>query len=472
MTTHSVDNLLAITQRNLKSYGAEVVEQRAVPDYRDGLKPVHRFILWASYSLGLKSNVPFKKAARTVGDVIGRFSPHGDQATYDAMVGLAGVKSEDGKSWVNRNSAVPLIEGYGNWGDNIDSAAAMRYTEARLSEFADKYMLDPVYLAVSDYVPNFSQDEKVPLVLPARLPVLLLNGSVSIAFGVSAETPSFAPGGVIALVKLCLSGTKITPALCLKHLQFAPVYGGECVSEKTQVLEFFKSGMGSLEFLPDVDVDEKRRTVTLTSACPGLTSATSWRTLSEKLSAMREIKSVSDSTDKTGFKFQVVADRGVETNQLLEIVEKAALRKQSYNIGVTNRTLDGVAFSRMTVHELITKWCEWRIELELKVLRHLIAQDKQKLARLELMLLAVDHIKIIMDALRKEDSAAYISQQLKISMEDANTILDLKVRQLKALEAKKLKESVKTVTQSIKSLSADLKKPELRILKDLDTIKL
>jgi DNA gyrase/topoisomerase IV subunit A len=147
----TVDTLLEITKRDLKTYGQDVVEQRAVPDYRDGLKPVHRFILWACYGLGLKYGTPFKKAARTVGETIGKFSPHGDQATYDAMVLMAGVRSEDGKSWTSKNSSVPLIEGYGNWGDNVDNAAAMRYTEARLSEFSTKYILDPIYLAVSDY---------------------------------------------------------------------------------------------------------------------------------------------------------------------------------------------------------------------------------------------------------------------------------------------------------------------------------
>lgn len=469
MTTQ-VDTLLEVTKRNLKAYGQEVVEQRAIPDYRDGLKPVHRFILWSCYNLGLKYGTPFKKAARTVGDVIGKYSPHGDGATYQAMVGLAGVRSDDGKNWVARNASVPLIEGYGNWGDNLDNAAAMRYTEARLSEFSTKYLLDPVYLAVTDYVPNFSGDEKVPLVLPAKLPVLLLNGAVSIAFGVAAECPAFKAAGVLKLVKLCLSGTKITPLICAKTLEFAPVFGGVCISDRPDILSFHKNGNGSLMFIPEMEIDEKKRTVTLTSSCPGLSSSTSWSTLTDRLSAMREVKYASDSTDRHGYKFEVAAERGVPFEAFIDQIADAVTRKYSYNIGITVRELDNVEFKRVTVADTVNYWCEWRVGLEIKVLKHLIELDLLKLARLELMLLAVNNLKVIMASLSKEDSAAYISQQLKISLEDANTILDMKVRQLKSLERTKIQAQIKEVKTSINDLRRDLKNPTKRILLSLDSI--
>ena len=408
--TIQTDTLLEITKRNLKAYGQEVVEQRAVPDYRDGLKPVHRFILWSCYNLGLKYGTPFKKAARTVGDVIGKYSPHGDQATYQAMVGLTGVKSDDGKEWVARNSCVPLVEGYGNWGDNLSGAAAMRYTEARLSEFSSTMLLDPIYLAVSDYVPNFSGDDRVPLVLPAKLPVLLLNGSVSIAFGVSAECPSFEPKGIVELVKRQLSGEEITAKLCTQYLEFAPVFGGQCISDKKAIYAFHKHGAGTLQFSPLIRYDEKKRTVTLVSSCPGLSSRTSWDTLAEKLSQTKEVKYVSDSSDRHGFKFEIVAERGVDFAEFSRIIEDAVVRKYSYSIGVTKREKNEVTFERTTTMKIVKDWCAWRVALEVKVIKHLITLEEAKLKRLQLMLLAVDNLKIIMDALRKEDSAAYIAK--------------------------------------------------------------
>lgn len=469
---NSVDDLLTITKRKLKAYGQDVVEQRAVPDYRDGLKPVHRMILWSCYNLGLKYGTPFRKAARTVGDVLGKYHPHGDQSTYQAMVGIAGTMKDDGKEWSTRNSCVPLIEGYGNWGDNIDNAAAYRYTECRLSEFSTKYMLDPIYLAVSDYVPNFSGDEKVPLVLPARLPVLLLNGSVSIAFGVSAECPSFKPKGVIDLVRRCLSGEEITPKLCTKILEFANAYGGVCVSEDRDILEFHKTGSGSLLFLPEMVFDEKKRTVVITSSCPGLTSKANWVTLTEKLSQMKEVRSVADASDKNGFRIEIVSERSADFEAFADTVEKAVLRKESFSIGITTRELDSVAFSRSTVVNTVKNWCAWRIQLESKVIKYLISLEEAKLLRLKLMLLAVNNLKVIVASLSKEDSAQYIAQHLKITIEEANIILDMKVRQLKALERTKLIASVKAVESEIQSLKASLKKPVVRVLKDLDTITL
>jgi DNA gyrase subunit A len=466
----AVISMLEVTKRNLKSYGQEVVEQRAVPDYRDGLKPVHRVILWSCYNLGLKYGTPFKKAARTVGDVIGKYHPHGDAAAYQAMVGLAGVRNDKGDAWSTKNSSVPLIEGYGNWGDNLDPAAASRYTEARLSEFSTKYLLDPIYLAVTDYVENFSGDDKVPLVLPARLPVLLFNGSVSIAFGVSAECPSFGVDGVLHLVKQRLQGKIITPMLCAKTLTFEPVFGGECVSERAEILAFHKQGYGSLTFVPFIEIDEKNKQVSIVSSCPGLSSQTSWSTLIDKLSQLREVKHVSDSTDRNGFRFEIVAERNVDFETFVDKIYSLTTRRYSYSIGVTYREKEGVTFKQTNAATIINDWCEWRVALELKVIKHLIGIEKGKLKRLSLLLLAVDNLKIIMESLSKEDSAAYLKQRLGITLEEANSILDLKVRQLKALERKKLQTQIATVKKELTTLNADLKNPTKRVLTDLNSV--
>lgn len=458
-----------MTARSLKSYGQEVVLQRAVPDFRDGLKPVHRCILWALYGLGLKDTGPFKKAARTVGEVLGKFHPHGDGSTYDAMVGIAGTKNEKGE-WATRNSPIPLIEGFGNWGDNIDSPAAYRYTEARLSKFATDLMLDPTYLAVTDYVPNFSGDDKLPLVLPAKLPVLLLNGSVSVAFGISAECPSFHPKGIIELAVQCLEGVKLTPKSCLQHLDFNFAYGGDCVSDNKTLLAFYKSGKGSVAFRPKMEVDEGKRIISLVSAAPGLLSKASWATLSKNLLAKSEVQSVSDVTDKKGFRFEITYARGVPLSVILPIVEKETTRISSYDIGVTDRQVKGVSFRRDTVMSVIEDWCAWRIELERKVVNYLIQQEEAKLRRLNITLKAVLNLDVIIAALKVEDSAAFLVKKLKITEEEANVILDLKVRQLKSLEVSKLKAAIKEAENRIKTFQQELKKLPARIIRDLKAL--
>ena len=460
------EELSSIVARNLKSYGTEVVMQRAVPDFRDGLKPVHRCILWALHGLGLKHTGPFKKSARTIGEVIGKFHPHGDSACYDAMVGIAGTKADDG-SWATRNAPIPLVEGFGNWGDNVSSAAAYRYTEARLTEFSCNFLLDPVYLAVSEYLPNFSDDDVLPLVLPAKLPMLLLNGSVSIAFGISAECPSFEPKGVIALVIKALSGVKITDSLCLKYLKFNFAYGGECVSDGVALKTFFQNGKGRIAFRPTIEVQEQKRTISLLSAAPGLISANSWNTLAKNLLAKKEILSVVDCTDHKGFRFDVYYAKGLKASDVLPLVEKECTKTSSFDIGVTHRQPKTVSFKRTTVMEIIHDWCAWRIELEVKALNHLIALEEKKLSRTELILLAVLNLDTVIAALKAKDSVAFLVKKLKISEEQANAILDLKVRQLKALEATKLKQTIREIKEEIKQYQAHLKNPAARIIESL-----
>lgn len=470
-----VENIANIARAKLLTYGTEVVEQRAVPDYRDGLKPVHRFLLWASYGLKLHHTSSFKKAARTVGETLGKYSPHGDTSTYDAMVKMAGTKDDDGKKWITRNSPVPLIEGYGNWGDNVDGAAAYRYTEGRLSKFSDMYLLDPVYLAVSDYHDNFSGDEKVPYVLPAKVPVLLFNGSVSIAFGVSAECPPMHPTGVLKLVRECLSGATITYKNCLKDLKFNPTYGGQCISGTEELTAFYKTGKGSVSFLPMFEIDPAKKILALVSACPELTSKTSFDGLMAKLVALPEVKSVADVTDKISFRLEVIPNRGLTAEQfegLVENVKRLCERRASFDMGVTVRTPDGAKFERTNIPKLIKDWCAWRVQLEVRVIKYLLVEEEKKLARQNLLLLAANSLDVIFKALKVDDSSAYLVKYLKITAEQAHDILEFRVRQLKTLEIVSINKAIKEIEGRIRKLNADLKKPATRVIADIDAFAL
>src|ERR1019366_8050716 len=330
-----------------KIYGTEVIEQRAIPDFRDGLKPVHRMVLWAAYKLGLHNSGGFKKAARTVGEVIGKYHPHGDKSAYDAMVGMAGTKVQGrAKGWFRRNCSVPLIEGQGNWGNFIDSAAAMRYTESKLSKFSDLFMLDPDYLAVMDYVPNYDDSEKVPVLLPAKLPVVLLNGYSSIAVAVAASSPPFHIDGVTKLTIMALNGEELTPKIVTTLLEPSFPYGGTCVSPKKDLYQIVKYGKGSLYFVPSHTVDERNKIMTFTSACPGLSSPKTVESFLNKMAGVREVGSVSDETDKRGPIFSAAAKRGTSTAAFESMVDQCwdiAVRSDSYDVGITIRQPDGSA---------------------------------------------------------------------------------------------------------------------------------
>ena len=482
----------------MREYGSEVVEQRAIPDYRDGLKPVQRMALWAMYKLGIHNNGGYKKSARTVGDVIGKYHPHGDQSVYQAIVGITGTKFQGKREgWATRNCSTPLVEGQGNWGDFIDDAAAMRYSECKLSKFSDLMLLDPDYLAVMDYVPNYDDSEKVPVLLPAKLPVVLLNGFSSIAVGVSGKSPPFHINGVLELTRRALRGEDITIKDCVKNLKFDFPYGGVCISEKRELVPLFK-GKGSAAFMPEYELSSDKKTLTFKNVCPGLMSAASVEKFQERLSNVKGVAHVDDDTSKYGARYVVTFARTI-TGQALETAIDACLdesvRTDDYDIGITVRDPKGRAtFKRSNVPEMLKLWAEWRIDVEVKVLNRLIGIQEQAKARQELFLLAVDNLDIIIKSLKvKEDkvevkvmgkdpktgkqvpstvtvdgSAAYLMKALKLTVEQANLILDRKVRQLRAMERNSILARIKEHKAELKRLNADLKVPHERVLRNLD----
>ena len=426
----------------------------------------------------------------SAGTLTGNFVVAHNSSAYQAMVGIAGTKYQDkslGKGWASRNCAMPLIEGVGNWGDFVDAAAAYRYTECRLSKFSDLYLLDPDYLAVMDYVPNFDDSEKVPVVLPAKVPVLLLNGFSSIAVGVSGSSAPFALPGVLKLTRKALLGEEVTVKDCVKNLEFDYPYGGVCISEGKELVPVFK-GKGSASFMPTYELSEDKRTLTFINVCPGLMSSRSIETFLDKLSNVKGVAAVDDDTNKRGARYVVTFSRtlrGAELDRAIDQCLDLSVRSDSYDIGITIRDSKGNAsFKRTSIPEVFKLWAEWRIAVEVKVLNRLIRLQEQHKARQELLLLAVDNLDTIIKALKvtadkaivridKEDrevdaSAAFLMKALKISLEDANSILDMKVRQLRAMERSRILSKIKEHVTEIKRLQAYHKAPHTRVIEDLD----
>lgn len=482
--------LAKYTGDSMLEYGSEVVEQRAIPDYRDGLKPVHRMLVWAAYKMGNHNNKGFKKSARLVGETLGKFHPHGDMSIYNALVGMAGTKfqgKEDG--WATRNISTPLFEGKGNWGDFVDSPAASRYTEVRLSRFSDMFLLDQDYLAVMDMIPNYDESEQVPVILPAKVPVVLLNGFSSIAVGVAGASPPFALKGVLTLTRKALSGDKITIKDCVKHLVPDYPYGGECISDDASMAEVMK-GKGSASYIPAYEVNQKERTVTFTSVCPGLMSPRAIQTFLEKLAANKRVAHVDDDTDKKGVRYVVQAARGVvgaALDALAEELVDIAVRSESYFIGITMRQPDGTAkFKSSNVVDIFTLWSAWRLEVEIKVLHRLISIQNKKLERQQLLLTAVDNLDTIVKSLKLKTadvdmkingeirsvdcSTAFLMKMLKITFEQANHILDMRIRQLRSMERTTILAAIRVIETEIKALNKYLKDPKVRILENLSEI--
>jgi DNA gyrase/topoisomerase IV subunit A len=455
----------------LREYGSHVVENRAIPDFRDGLKPVHRAILWAMYDLNLGHSKPYKKAARTIGDVIGRWHPHGDQSAYGAMVTLA-------------NTKIPLVDGFGNFGDFIEGAAAMRYTEGRLSKFSDLILLDPQYLAVVPKVKNFSGDAESPRFLPAKLPVQLLIGSPTVpAYGVRAGNPSFGFDGVVKLVKLGIKGREITPELCLRYLKIDLRWGGNCVASDAELLDFYTTGAGNLPFEPDYELDYAKKEFRILSTCPGRFATA--KTISSAVKKIGELKGVAQVGDRSAagvgkynicyaVKFGRVSE--IEMNELAKKIVDLVSGRGPFELGWTYRKAEETTFAHGGVAEFFNRWIKYRVSLECAVIKHLIKEEHKKLERQKLLEWAVLNRELIFEAVRRKDKKTHPVQYLmkhgKVEEEFAAEVLRLPVLSLSGLDLDKIRERQREIRAEIKLLETDLKDPKNRLITQLDTMKL
>jgi DNA gyrase subunit A len=460
-------------QGELKTYGEMTVQNRAIPSLSDGLKPVHRRVLWAMVNLqggGLRPPSPHKKAARVVGDTMAKFHPHGDMAIYDAMVTLATFQP------------IPLIDGQGNWGKYNQDPAPPRYTECRLTKFADKVLLDREYLEVMDKIRTYDNEGEEPVNLPALLPVLLLNGATGIATAVAVKMPSFKLEGVISLVDWVLKNDKQpSAAKCAQHLVFTNTWGGEVTSDEDELLAWFKTGKGQVTWKCNYTVENDKLIVT--GLCPDIASDQ----MMIRIANMADVKSCQDEggdrKDKRSIRIVVQAKQGLQNKDrqalFKTIIQKELTRSITYSLAVTYRSVsednllpESVAeFSRATIPSIIYEWCQWRIELEKKYLRWKKDQLQAEIHRLLIFIKASDMIdalvKILKTAKDREQLQKQIAKLLKIEIEDTNLILEMPVRRLAKLEGNLLKKKVAELKEQVSAVVALQKQPSVSVTKQL-----
>lgn len=471
------ENLLSFAKRSMLEYGKYTLEQRAIPDFRDGLKPVHRRIAWAAHQLGLTAKKGLvKKSARLVGDVLGKYHPHGDGSVYGSMVSMTHLK-------------YPIIFGSGNFGTLVDPPASMRYTEARLDQYADDVFFHPDYINVTDTTGNFDNTEQEPIILNALLPNLLLNGAFGIATGGRCAIPCFEKEGVITLTKKAIQGKAVTVKDCLKHLVPTTAEGASAWLEDEDDIEniknFYETGIGSMYWVPEYEMDVAKKSITVFGFPPIV--AQGLESTLKKLATWEDIASIEDDSDidehgnpKLRYTFTLkksVAKADVE--EYLEDISAEFETSQSLVFATTTRSkvvdeegasVSDATFQIMTMPQFFKEWAAYRIDLERKSVKYLMTVVEQKLSRAELLLLAVLNRDIIIKALDREDTEKYLMKQLKITEEQVNAILELKVRQLKKLEETNIKTQIKEHKARIKELKAIHKDPTDAIIKSLETL--
>lgn len=458
------------------TYGRAVIEDRAFPDYRDGLLPVQRRILYAAFKMGMAPSGGTKKSARLVGDVIGKYHPHGDTAAYGSVVQMV-------------NASEPYFIGQGNFGSMTDEAAAMRYTELKLSKYGYNVFFSADHLEVSDMVPNYDGKDQEPMILPSLLPNLLLNGSSgNIAVGTAGWVPAFGMKGVIELTKKALRKQPIDVKDCSKALKInyarhgsTPCTLNKGSNEQKEIRkewrQLLSTGAGRAIVTSDYTIDAKNRTINITSIPP----QTDVEKLIGRVAEDDRVKSCTDETSrKDPFLIQVVLKQDIGVRMVeakaLEVIEKHFSKRCSFRINAIEKSFDyetetpSAELLQTSVLDFFKKWTKWRIDLEVKALNYRKGKTQEQLALQELMLLACKNIDLIVKALKAKNTEEVLMKGLKITAEQVDTILSRQIRSLKALEAEKLVEKIKETKAFLTQLDKWIKKPADKIVADIDTM--
>lgn len=448
-------------------YGTAVIEDRAIFGSIDGQKPVARRGLWATHKMGLRYTVKADKAAKVVGETLGSYHPHGDQACYGALITAA-------------KAPINMIDGEGNWGTMTDGAAAMRYTNMRLSKYADMIFFDKFYLPTVDYVPNYDGSKMEPLILPSLLPNAILNGNFGITPGVNTRTPSFSFKSTLKLLREAIKEGKVTPKMCM-GLEFTTKYGGKAVFDKDEFLSFFKTGRGTVDFVSRHSEIDLKRQIRFDEFAP-FSDITKVLTKVDGIPGVQSTRDDSDKHDKHQVAYIVTfapSCKGDALKTAMRKVEQAFSASWHFSVQVTDRFVnpDGTAGAKLrptTIPALIQHWIDYRIALEVRACTYWIKKRKEEIADLELMRLAVKMRDFILQALKKkcseEDLAKFIAKGLKITVDQANRILDLRVRQLRALEDEVLVGKIKALEKEYKTYEGRKKHPKKYILEHLDVL--
>ena len=464
-------------EQSYLEYAMSVIVGRALPDVRDGLKPVHRRILYAMHELGLTPDRPYRKCARVVGDVLGKYHPHGDQAVYDALVRMVQSFS----------SRYPLLDGHGNFGsvDN-DPPAAMRYTETRLSPLSNQILLDEVGEATVDFAPNFDNSQQEPIVLPAQLPVLLLNGCSGIAVGMATNIPPHNLGELVDALIALIDRPLITPEK-LQELVPGPDFptGGEIIGTDG-ITDAYTTGRGSITLRAVVAVEEfqpsrgrHRRQALVVTELPYQVNKAG---LLEKIAALinqgkiEGIADLRDESDRDGMRMVIELKREAQPEAILEKLYR--LTPLQSNFGVIMLALVEGQPRQLPLKDLLQEFLNFRENTLTHQFRYQRSQAQQRLHHVEGLLTALDHLDAVIEILRHAPDGTtakgQLQDQLDLSDRQADAILAMPLRRLTGLEQQNLRQENERLTQQIQALETLL--GDRRVLlkhlkKDLRTLK-
>ncbi|MDH4329977.1 MAG: DNA gyrase subunit A [Candidatus Moranbacteria bacterium] len=441
-------------QQSYLDYAMSVIVSRALPDVRDGLKPVHRRILYSMWKTGLRPSAKFRKSATVVGEVLGKYHPHGDSAVYDSMVRMA-------QSFSLR---YPLIWGQGNFGSmDGDSAAAYRYTEAKLNKIAEEMLFD-IEKETVNFVPNFDGSHKEPSVLPAKLPQLLLNGTMGIAVGMATNIPPHNLNELVDAIGHLIENPKASIDDLMQFIKGPDFPTGGVIYNTKEIREAYATGKGKITARAKATIEEKKAGQ-FQIVINEITYATNKATLLMKIAQLvkdgkiQGIKDLRDESDKDGVRIVVYLKKDAYPQKILNKLYKATDLQKNFNMNML-ALVNGIEPQILNLKAVLEHFITHRVEVVTRRTQFDLQKAKERAHILEGLKKALDHIDAVIETIKKsknrEVAHKNLMQNFKLSDIQATAILEMKLQTLSGLERKKIEDELKEKMKLIAELEAIL----------------
>lgn len=435
------------------SYAMSVIIDRALPDVRDGLKPVHRRILFDMDELGLDPDKPHRKSALTVGDVLGKYHPHGDSSVYDAMVRLAQPF----------NMRYPLVDPHGNFGSvDGDGAAAMRYTEARLSKLATEMLVD-IEKDTVNFVPNFDETRTQPTVLPARFPNLLVNGSGGIAVGMATNIPPHNLGETIDGLIALIDNPDITSDELMQYIPGPDFPTGGIIMGKMGIASAYRTGRGKIVVRAKAEIEQyaKDRSRIVVTEIPYQVNKARLVENIAQLHRDKKIEGISDLRDESGrngMRIVIELKKDVNANVVLNLLYKHTQLQDTFG-AIMLALVDGEP-RVLSLRDMLFYYLEHRKDVVTRRTRYDLEKAKERLHILEGLLIALDNIDEVVELIKKSPNAKEAKERLMerfgLSERQSQAILDMRLQRLTGLERDKIVEEDRQLKERVAYLESIL----------------
>lgn len=454
-------------QRSYLDYAMSVIVSRALPDVRDGMKPVARRILYVMWRQGLRSTSKFRKSANVVGNVMAQFHPHGDMAIYDALARLT-------QDFTMR---YPLVDGQGNWGSlDGDNPAAPRYTEARLEKLADEALFD-IEKDTVDFVDNYDGTRKEPVVLPGKIPQFLLNGTVGIAVGMATNVPPHNLGELCGALMHLIENPDATVEDLMKFVKGPDFPTGAAIYNKQEILQAYATGKGSIvtRALADIEEDQKGAHRIIVREIPYLVNkATLITKIADgvKVGRLEGIRDLRDESDKDGVRIVIELKKDAYPKKVLNQLFSSTDLQKTFHVNMLALVEQGRQPKVLTLKEVLSEHIAHRQVVIRRRTQYDLDRAKERAHILEGLKKALDHIDEIIATIKKSRNRETAHQNLRknftLSDAQATAILEMRLQTLSGLERKKVEDELAEKRKIIKELEAILKDPKkvLAILKE------